>query len=128
MSKYFKRAEFACKCGCGFAEPHPYLLETLDAIREYVGRPILVNSGCRCEKHNSSPQVGGAKNSQHVKGRAADIRCREISAGTLWQKINELQGMGKLPRLRGLGRYDSFVHVDVRETPSLVEWDYRKRK
>lgn len=128
MSKYFKRKEFACKCGCGYSEPHPYLLETLDTIREYVGKPIIVNSGCRCPKHNSSPQVGGAKNSQHVKGRAADIRSRDISAGTLWQKIRELFSMGKLPRLRGLGRYDSFVHVDVRETPTLAEWDYRKRK
>lgn len=125
--KYFKAKEFACKCGCGYADPDPRLLDTLDAIREYVGRPIIVNSGCRCQKHNDSPKVGGVKGSQHVKGKAADIRCREMTAGTLWQKIRELHGMGKLPKLGGLGRYDDFVHVDVRDGV-LVQFDYRKRK
>lgn len=126
MSKYFKPKEMACKCGCGFDKLSERLYFTLDIIRDYIDRPIIVNSACRCAKHNQA--VGGVKNSQHVQGRAADIRAKDMTAGTLWQKIKELHGMGRLPYLKGLGRYDNFVHVDVRDAPKLVEFDYRKRK
>lgn len=45
----------------------------LDPAREKLGRPIYVNSGYRCPKVNE--MVGGVKNSQHMKGQAADIFC-----------------------------------------------------
>ena len=44
----------------------------LDPLRKLWGEPIIVNSGFRCAKLNKL--VGGAKNSQHTKGMAADIR------------------------------------------------------
>lgn len=43
----------------------------LDPLREWYGKPILVNSGYRCPQLNRL--VGGANNSQHMKGEAADI-------------------------------------------------------
>ena len=43
----------------------------LDPLREKYGKPIVVNSGYRCQKHNL--EVGGVVNSQHMKGEAADI-------------------------------------------------------
>lgn len=43
----------------------------LDPIRELWGAPITVNSGFRCPELNKV--VGGAKDSQHMKGEAADI-------------------------------------------------------
>lgn len=43
----------------------------LDPLREMYGKPITVNSGYRCPKLNDA--VGGAKNSQHMRGNAADI-------------------------------------------------------
>jgi uncharacterized protein YcbK (DUF882 family) len=43
----------------------------LDPLREMYGKPITVNSGYRCPKLNDA--VGGAKNSQHMRGEAADI-------------------------------------------------------
>lgn len=43
----------------------------LDPLREWYGRPILVNSGYRCPQLNRL--VGGANNSQHMRGEAADI-------------------------------------------------------
>ena len=45
----------------------------LDPIRAAWGRPIVVNSGYRCPELNRL--VGGAANSQHTKGQAADIEC-----------------------------------------------------
>lgn len=43
----------------------------LDPLREMYGKPIIVNSGYRCPQLNAA--VGGAKNSQHMRGEAADI-------------------------------------------------------
>jgi len=44
----------------------------LDPLRAKWGMPIIVTSGYRCPKLNAA--VGGAVNSQHTKGMAADIR------------------------------------------------------
>ena len=44
----------------------------LQPLRDYVGKPITINSGYRCPLLNS--YVGGSKNSQHKFGEAADIR------------------------------------------------------
>lgn len=43
----------------------------LDRLRSEWGRPIIVTSGYRCKELNAA--VGGARNSQHLKGQAADI-------------------------------------------------------
>ena len=79
--KHFKLEEFRCKC-CGelpsFAKENVEALvgKVLDGARARLGKPVTVNSGYRCEKHNR--EVGGAANSQHMKGEAADIRCSDI--------------------------------------------------
>lgn len=43
----------------------------LDPLREWYGKPIMVNSGYRCEELNKA--VKGSKTSQHMSGQAADI-------------------------------------------------------
>lgn len=48
----------------------------LDPLREWYGKPIYVNSGYRCKALNEA--VGGAKNSQHLTGQAADIDTHNI--------------------------------------------------
>lgn len=45
--------------------------DILDPLREAWGAPIIVSSGYRSQRLNSV--VGGAKNSQHIYGQAADI-------------------------------------------------------
>lgn len=45
--------------------------KVLEPLRRHFGRPITINSGFRCKELNKA--VGGAKNSYHTKGRAADI-------------------------------------------------------
>ena len=74
---YFKINEFVCRCGCQMPAEVRQNIEALvanvlDPLREAYGKPIYVNSGYRCEKHNKA--VGGVPNSQHLLGQAADIR------------------------------------------------------
>ena len=107
-TKNFKDEEFACKCGCGFMSPNPKLLSLLEAIRSALGNhPIHVNSGCRCADHNWD--VGGAKNSQHILGNAADIRSDRATPEEISFIANEILGPSG-----GVKAYDTFCHVDVR--------------
>ena len=48
----------------------------LEPVRCKLARPILVNSGYRCKRLNNA--VGGAKNSQHLTGKAADLTTGSI--------------------------------------------------
>lgn len=51
----------------------PYLINLLQVMRDMLGRGMKVTSGYRCAKHNKA--VGGSLNSDHLKGKAADILC-----------------------------------------------------
>lgn len=107
--KYFGRHEFACKCGkCGGypVEPREAFVRKLDAFRERVGEPVYINSGIRCPEHNAS--VGGAKDSRHLYGDAADIRCIGKTPEQLYAIADEIFCDG------GVGLYDWGVHVDDR--------------
>lgn len=63
----------------------------LDKLRDGWGRPIIVTSGYRCKELNAA--VGGARNSQHLKGQAADIVSDDFEAFRRfvrrWCKDNE---------------------------------------
>lgn len=107
-SPYFKREEFACKCGCGFDTVDTELLDILDDVREYFNAPVTINSACRCEKHNE--EVGGSKGSQHKLGRAADIVVR----GKTPEEVHDYLD-SKYPDSYGLGRYSTFTHIDSRD-------------
>lgn len=46
-------------------------MEVLQPLRDYLGKPVVISSGYRCPELNKA--VGGVRNSQHMKGEAADI-------------------------------------------------------
>ena len=128
LGKYFAVGEFDCKDGTPYptaliTERLVPLVETLDVIREAWGSPLTVISGYRSPAYNT--RIGGARQSQHMLGTAADIRPK---AGWSPQKLHdvilELYQAGKLPDLGGLGAYPTFVHVDVRPRANnrLARW------
>lgn len=47
----------------------------LEKIRTKYNHPIIITSGYRCKELNI--KIGGVPTSQHVKGQAADIICRD---------------------------------------------------
>lgn len=108
LNKYFKRREFACKCGCGTSTVDAELLQVITDVREHFGVPVVINSGHRCFKHNAN--VGGAANSQHLTGKAADIRVTGVAPSAVASYLET-----KYPTKFGIGRYNSFTHIDVRD-------------
>jgi len=108
LSKHFSDYEFKCHCGkCELVLPPKELIDVLEDIREYFGRPVTIMSGYRCKNHNNS--VGGAKRSKHLKAIAADIIISGISPNEVQKYL-----LKKYPRKYGIGRYSYFTHVDVR--------------
>lgn len=77
IPRHFEPFEFTCRCGCGAQSVSSALVLRLDAVREIYGRRVFVTSGRRCVKHNASPDVGGAEQSRHLIGCAADVRPEE---------------------------------------------------
>ena len=112
---YFKRKEFACKCGCGFDTVDYELLGLCNEVREFEGEPVVVSSGCRCELHNLA--VGGASKSEHLFARAGDLRVDDPEKTYRWL-------CRQYPDKYGFGLYDWGVHVDTR-TDGPARWDGR---
>jgi uncharacterized protein YcbK (DUF882 family) len=126
---YFNLSEMKCKDGTPYPEKWretrwKELQGMLNKIRAEAGVPIEVVSGYRPEAYNK--KIGGARRSQHVDGRAADLRTPHPTAfppRALHNIIWEMYAAGKLPELGGLGLYPTFVHVDTRDTERLVRWN-----
>lgn len=111
LSESFNQKEFDCNCSC----KNPTLIDTelvkwLQAIRDLAGKPVIITSAYRCPTYNTSPSVGGVKNSKHCLGMAADIHIKGLTP-------NEIAQLAEKVGCRGILRYTgptNFVHIDTR--------------
>ena len=105
LTPNFKVREFACHDGTDKVLVDIELVSLLQLIRDFMGAPININSGYRTASHNR--KVGGASNSYHLYGRAFDC-----SSNNNTKFVYLANGLG----IRGIIRYDSFTHIDTRDT------------
>ena len=113
--RYFKKSEFACKCGrCGGfpAEPREEMVRIADKIRGHFGAPAHVVSGLRCPDHNRA--VGGKANSQHMYGEACDIRVDGVGWSDLLAYTKSLPGVRYAYHIEGSNN----IHFDIPAKPS----------
>ena len=110
-TEHFKVSEFTCKCGCGYNVTDQRVIDMSETIRQALGVPVRVNSGCRCEKHNKA--VGGVQGSFHTTGKAADLSCR-LGAVKMFETVKKLKADGKLPNLQYCILYQAknCIHID----------------
>ena len=90
--------------------------EVLQPIRDKYGRAITVTSGYRSPKLNTA--VGGVKNSQHVLGQAADIKCTGTTKAVLFNLIKDMIAkkeikVGQLIWEYGTKKEPNWIHVSL---------------
>jgi uncharacterized protein YcbK (DUF882 family) len=120
MAKFtnnFTLQEFNSKCGRDIPNnvlPNIIqLAKNLQVLRDAVGKSITITSGYRSPQHNK--KIGGAKDSQHVKGMAADIKVAGMTPKEVALVIEGLIESGKMKQ-GGIGIYPSWIHYDIRGT------------
>ena len=113
ISKNFRVREFACKDGSDPIFIDDELVGVLQQIRDHFGKAVTITSAFRTASYNSSKKVGGAKYSQHLYGKAADIKVSGVAANVVADFAETL-----MPSTGGVGRYSTFTHVDVRKVKS----------
>ena len=126
LTENFSMDEFECKCGCVMPEfvkkNVQELAENLQVIRDVYGKIDLTNS-YRCKDHNAD--VGGSVNSQHLKGKAADIKSKAFSPSEIATITDDLMKNESFT-LGGVGIYNTFTHVDIRG--SRARWSKTTKK
>ena len=114
LSRSFRAKEFACKDGTDPLFVDSELVQVLQAIRDHFGAPVVITSGYRTPAHNA--KAGGTRFSQHLYGRAADIRVQGASveevAACAERLLHGCGGVGRYPAKAG--RAAGWVHVDTR--------------
>lgn len=82
----------------------------LQKIRDRFGVALHVNSGYRCKALNDV--IGGASNSDHLYGAAADITCYDNRA--LWDTIIDMIKSGEIECRQAIYEYGGrWVHISI---------------
>ncbi len=84
----------------------------LQPLRSAYGQPIRITSGFRSQLVNK--KVGGAANSQHTNGEAADLVCRDNAA--IFRIIRDSLQFDQLIWEKGDDMEPDWVHVSFRES------------
>lgn len=117
ISPHFYLSEVACRdrnrtlpTGTAMASAER-AAELMERIRSYLGdRAITVNSWYRTPAWNR--QVGGAKNSLHMKGMAVDFSVEDMTPKQVYAKLLKARASGAIA-IGGLGLYRGWVHADT---------------
>lgn len=87
------------------------VVNILQPLRNHLGKSIRVTSGFRCKRLNGL--IGGARNSQHTEGKAADIEVDGMTNEELMKVIIDLD----LPYDQVINEYEpnGWVHISFDE-------------
>lgn len=119
LSPHFKVKEFhSVKDPSDVVKVDEKLLQLLENIRNFTGKPVHINSGYRSPEYNKTIK-NASPNSQHRFGKAADI----VISGVSPAKVAEIAEC-YLGTSGGIGIYKNFTHVDVRNGHSRWKGAY----
>ena len=111
LSANFRVREFRCQDDTDPIFVDSDLVDILQNVRDHFGKAVTITSAFRTASHNK--KVGGATYSQHLYGKAADIKVSGVAASVVADFAETL-----MPNTGGIGRYSTFTHVDVRKVKS----------
>ncbi|WBQ09871.1 D-Ala-D-Ala carboxypeptidase family metallohydrolase [Hyphomonadaceae bacterium ML37] len=101
----FSPAEIACR-GTGALRIHEDALDRLQALRDQLGKPLIIRSAYRSAAHNRA--IGGSPRSKHMDGAAFDIAMANHDPSEFEAAAREagFAGFGFYPR-------SGFMHIDL---------------
>ena len=124
LTKNFSLHEFECHDGSETPQEIIYNLQKLaiqlQVLRDFLGKPITINSGYRSPEYNASIK-GSVKNSQHTLGKASDIVVKGYTPHQLSNVIEDLIARGDMLQ-GGLGVYKTFIHYDIGYNGKRRRW------
>ncbi len=85
--------------------------EILEPIRELLGKPILINSAYRSPDANAV--IGGSRTSEHMDGRAADIRVPGMTPLEVCTVISENSERLEIGFNQLILEFGSWTHISV---------------
>ncbi len=122
MTNYFGVSEYICKCGCGLDKLHPSALLRFNDVRFYYGKPLIVNSGCRCTEHALS--LGISISSAHSPQKDGYTYALDFKCDNSTDRLNLIKAGIKAGCTR-IGVSSGFMHMDFSPYHSLnVMWTY----
>ena len=107
LTDNFKVKEFKCNDGGATILIDQKLAVLLQDIRNHFGKAVIISSAYRSAEYNK--KIGGASQSYHTKGMAADIYIKGV-------KPIEIARYAESLGVKGIGLYGDFVHIDTRTT------------
>jgi zinc D-Ala-D-Ala carboxypeptidase len=115
------RSQAAARSGVDL-DPPPVIIDqltrlctdVLEPLRVLLGKPIVITSGWRPRWLNNL--IGGAPNSAHLTGRAADIHVAGMPAIELAKYIRNRD----LPADKVINEFGQWVHVQVSQSPDVA--------
>lgn len=90
------------------------LCHVLEFIRNAVDKPLVINSGYRAPWYNK--KVGGAANSFHLQGLAADISTSDFTPEQMTSLRKTLACLFMRKILVELKYYPNFVHIAINKS------------
>lgn len=101
----FSAAEIACR-GTGSIKINTEAMDKLQALRDRLGKPLIIRSAYRSPEHNRA--VGGAPASKHMQATAFDIAMsnHDPAAFEAAARAVGFLGFGYYPR-------SGFMHIDL---------------
>lgn len=127
LTRNISRHELMCRCGnCRYTidEKDP-IVQIIQKTCDYFAKvysvkkvALQVTSAARCWGHNE--KVGGSDGSYHLRGRAMDIKIfidlnEQVKPKLVYKYLDRM-----FPEKLGLGKYETFTHVDTR--PYKSRW------
>jgi len=119
ISEHFKLSEFKCP-GTNIVKYDTEIVEMLEKIRRHFGGSVTITSGYRTLTYNN--KVGGAKNSAHLDGKAADFKVENAQGEPVGSKyvclfLDEIGW----PKQGGIGYINTATHFDTKFVGSRID-------
>ena len=119
MTRWLEDRAFWCRCGLTTCpaprQPAEALLAKLDLLHFILQRPVTILHGCRCPSAHAL--VGGAPDSGHLDGTAADLAVG--SPKERWHLLSAIFGSDP-PMFSQVGLGVGLLHVGV--APGKSAW------